>query len=112
MSSKRIIDSQLLLALLNSKDIFHNKAKEIVEWESGVIVLQSVRKEAKETFLRRYNSACRKIYNLVNDIRLRDFTTKEEVIEFARRRLDDIIANNRHLENFLRYVFDLIKDMW
>ena len=108
MSPKKIIDSQLLIALFNPKDAFHEKAKEIIA--DNVIFLESVRKEAKMTFLRKYNYACIKIYHLIDAIRLGNFKTEEEILKFAEMKLREIISSEPKLENFYRFVFDLIKD--
>ena len=108
---KRIIDSQILIALLNPKDVFHQKAKELVLGDSvEVVLLDSVKKEVRNTFLMKYNKACIKIYKIANKIRQKDFETKEELIKFAEKELENVISEDPGLRNFYLYVFSLIKD--
>jgi len=106
---KTFIDSQLLIGLLNPKDDFHRKAQELIE-SKEIVLLEAVKKEARGTFLRKYNLACIQILKIVNKIRLSDLKTPEEILEFAEKELEKLIRSNEKLENFYRFVFDLIKD--
>ncbi len=106
---RTFIDSQLLIGLLNPKDVFHDKAREIVK-SKNVFLLEAVKKEVRGSFLRKYNQACIKILKIVNKIRLSDLKTPEEILEFAEKELEKLIRSDEKLENFYRFVFDLIKD--
>lgn len=50
-----------------------------------VVLLDSVKKEVRNTFLMKYNKACIKIYKIANKIRQKDFETEEELIKFAEK---------------------------
>jgi len=107
---RSFIDSQLLIGLLNPKDSFHEISRELLE-SKDVVLLEAVRKEARGTFLRKYNQACIQTLQIVNRIRLSDLREPGEILEFAQKELEKLIGRNKKLENFYRFVFDLIKDL-
>jgi len=78
--------------------------------DKNIILLEAVRKEARDTFLRKYNQACIQFLWIVNKIRTSNLKTPEETLKFAQKELNRLISSQRSLENFYRFVFDLIKD--
>ena len=107
---KTFIDSQLLIGLLNPKDAFHEVSLKIVQ-SKKVVLLETVRKEARGTFLRKYNQACIRILQIVNKMRLSNLESPEEILEFAEKELENLIEQDKSLENFYRFIFDRIRDL-
>lgn len=58
-------DTNLVIALMNSHDRLHTRAREIAEKEN-VIILENVGIEVKTTFLRKFNIAMLEVYKALN----------------------------------------------
>jgi len=108
---KTYIDTQILIACLNPEDAFHKRAKEILGSRKDVVLLESVRKEARETFLRKYNQVQIEILKIANRVRVSNLKTHEEIRKFVEKELKRLINRNPKLENFYKFVFSLVEDL-
>lgn len=63
-----VFDTNLVIALINPHERLHSTARELADKED-VFLLNNVEMEARNTFLRKFNSAMLEVYKILNRAR-------------------------------------------
>jgi hypothetical protein len=99
-------DTNLIIALCNPHDRLHETASKLAENED-VCILSTVEREAKATFLRKFNTAMLEVYKVLNKGRgTEDELQLQEVIVKGFKAL---IKSRPDHEPFYKYIFGEIK---
>jgi len=96
-------DTNLVIALMNSHDRLHTRAREIAEKEN-VIILENVGIEVKTTFLRKFNIAMLEVYKALN--KARKASDELEFHKILVREFGTLIKKRPELKPFYNYIYD------
>lgn len=99
-------DTNLIIALCNPHDRLHETASKLAEDEE-VCILSTVEREAKATFLRKFNTAMLEVYKVLNKGRgTEDELQLQEIIV---KGFKGLIKRRPDHEQFYKYIFSEIK---
>ncbi len=96
-----VFDTNLVIALINPHDRLHSTARELADKE-GVFLLNNVVMEARNTFLRKFNSAMLEVYKILNMAR-----KAEDELQFQGivvEGFQDLIKKRPEYKSFYKYI--------
>ncbi len=103
-----VFDTNLIIALINHHDRLHSTARGLADKED-VFLLNNVKMEARNAFLRKFNSAMLEVYKILNSAR-----KAEDELQFQGivvEGFQDLIKKRQEYKSFYEYIYTEIQNI-